>query len=163
MMETMKMKMKIMTTTMMTMTMTIEVNNLVVKYFLLNSMWFENTLETAFIWAHAFQNCITNTVLDKIILLRYTLNSPYHSTLETISVCVSVFVIVCTGSVIFILFLCRAHASTRVLIEQVNGQLKNKFRCLLGQGMQLIPEKTVMSSLHAVSCSTSARYWESLI
>ena len=148
----MKMKMKIMTTTMMTMTITIEVNKLVVKYFLLNSMWFENTLETAFIWAHAFQNCITNIVLDKIILLRYTLNSPYHSTLETISVCVSVFVIVCTGSVIFILFLCRAHASTRVLIEQVNGQLKNNSDACLVKACSLSQKKPVMSSLHAVSC-----------
>ena len=35
----------------------------------------------------------------------------------------------------------RAHATTRAIIEQVNGQLKNKFRCLLGHGMQIVPEK----------------------
>ncbi|XP_038062959.1 putative nuclease HARBI1 [Patiria miniata] len=35
----------------------------------------------------------------------------------------------------------RAHAHTRVVIEQVNGQLKNKFRCLLGHGMQIVPER----------------------
>nr|XP_054771454.1 putative nuclease HARBI1 [Lytechinus pictus] len=33
----------------------------------------------------------------------------------------------------------RAHSSTRVLIEQVNGQLKNKFRCLIGHGLQMSP------------------------
>eukprot|EP00057_Strongylocentrotus_purpuratus_P021852 XP_011676326.1 PREDICTED: putative nuclease HARBI1 [Strongylocentrotus purpuratus] len=31
----------------------------------------------------------------------------------------------------------RAHCRTRVTIEQLNGQLKNKFRCLMGQGIQM--------------------------
>ncbi|XP_063959036.1 putative nuclease HARBI1 [Lytechinus pictus] len=34
-----------------------------------------------------------------------------------------------------------AHRRTRVMIEDVNGQLKNKFRCLLGHGMQIQPER----------------------
>ncbi|XP_063953826.1 putative nuclease HARBI1 [Lytechinus pictus] len=35
----------------------------------------------------------------------------------------------------------RAHCKTRVFIEQVNGQLKNKFRCLLGGGINMSPER----------------------
>ncbi|XP_071804951.1 putative nuclease HARBI1 [Asterias amurensis] len=35
----------------------------------------------------------------------------------------------------------RSQTTTRAVIEQVNGQLKNKFRCLLGHGMQIIPER----------------------
>lgn len=31
----------------------------------------------------------------------------------------------------------RAHCRTRVTIEQLNGQLKNKFRCLMGQGIPM--------------------------
>ncbi|PIK59055.1 putative nuclease HARBI1 [Apostichopus japonicus] len=34
-----------------------------------------------------------------------------------------------------------AQTRTRAKIEQVNGQLKNKFRCLLGDGMQIEPER----------------------
>ena len=30
---------------------------------------------------------------------------------------------------------------TRARVEQVNGQLKNKFRCLLGDGMQIAPAR----------------------
>ena len=36
-----------------------------------------------------------------------------------------------------------AHIRTRVLIEQVNGQLKQKFRCLLGHGLQRKPRHAV--------------------
>ena len=35
----------------------------------------------------------------------------------------------------------RAHARTRVRVEQVNGQVKNKFCCLLGHGMQIVPDR----------------------
>ncbi|XP_071505135.1 putative nuclease HARBI1 [Diadema antillarum] len=35
----------------------------------------------------------------------------------------------------------RAHARTRCLIEMTFGQLKNKFRCLKGQGMQMAPRR----------------------
>ncbi|XP_072163239.1 putative nuclease HARBI1 [Diadema setosum] len=35
----------------------------------------------------------------------------------------------------------RAHCKTRVLIEQVNGQVKSKFRCLNGQGIPMAPER----------------------
>ncbi|XP_072166106.1 putative nuclease HARBI1 [Diadema setosum] len=34
-----------------------------------------------------------------------------------------------------------AHRKTRVIIEEVNGQIKNKFRCLLGHGMQIQPHR----------------------
>ncbi|PIK43445.1 putative nuclease HARBI1 isoform X2 [Apostichopus japonicus] len=34
-----------------------------------------------------------------------------------------------------------AQTRTRAKIEQVNGQLKNKFRCLLGDGMQIEPQR----------------------
>ncbi|XP_030830367.1 putative nuclease HARBI1 [Strongylocentrotus purpuratus] len=34
-----------------------------------------------------------------------------------------------------------AHRKTRVIIEDVNGQIKNKFRCLLGHGMQIQPQR----------------------
>ncbi|XP_071500727.1 putative nuclease HARBI1 [Diadema antillarum] len=49
----------------------------------------------------------------------------------------------------------RAHASTRVIIEQVNGQLKHKFRCLL-HGMQMTPKRagrvvTACAILHNLS------------
>ncbi|XP_011674132.1 putative nuclease HARBI1 [Strongylocentrotus purpuratus] len=35
-----------------------------------------------------------------------------------------------------------AHAKTRSIIEQLNGQLKNKFRCLLGHGLPFIPVRS---------------------
>ncbi|XP_054774690.1 putative nuclease HARBI1 [Lytechinus pictus] len=35
----------------------------------------------------------------------------------------------------------RAHCKTRVLIEQLNGQIKSKFRCLNGQGISMVPER----------------------
>ncbi|XP_041469638.1 putative nuclease HARBI1 [Lytechinus variegatus] len=35
----------------------------------------------------------------------------------------------------------RAHCRTRVVIEMVNGQLKNKLRCLIASGLQLSPER----------------------
>ncbi|XP_063952168.1 putative nuclease HARBI1 [Lytechinus pictus] len=35
----------------------------------------------------------------------------------------------------------QSHCRTRALIEQVNGQLKNKFRCLIGQGLQMRPDR----------------------
>ncbi|XP_072166404.1 putative nuclease HARBI1 [Diadema setosum] len=35
----------------------------------------------------------------------------------------------------------RAHCRTRIVIEQVNGQVKNKFRCLLGQGIQMAADR----------------------
>ncbi|XP_030849444.1 putative nuclease HARBI1 [Strongylocentrotus purpuratus] len=49
----------------------------------------------------------------------------------------------------------RAHATTRVRIEQVNGQLKHKFRCLLN-GMQMAPRRackiiTACAVLHNVA------------
>eukprot|EP00057_Strongylocentrotus_purpuratus_P005233 XP_003730494.1 PREDICTED: putative nuclease HARBI1 [Strongylocentrotus purpuratus] len=34
-----------------------------------------------------------------------------------------------------------AHVRTRVKIEMVNGQLKNKFQCLIGRGLNLIPSR----------------------
>ncbi len=34
----------------------------------------------------------------------------------------------------------RAHMDRRIWIERVNGQLKNKFRCLLGDGLQIQPD-----------------------
>lgn len=34
-----------------------------------------------------------------------------------------------------------AHVKTRVRVEMLNGQLKNKFRCLIGQGLSLEPER----------------------
>ncbi|XP_041470028.1 putative nuclease HARBI1, partial [Lytechinus variegatus] len=34
-----------------------------------------------------------------------------------------------------------AQCKTRSIIEQVNGQLKNKFRCLLGHGLQIRPNR----------------------
>ena len=37
----------------------------------------------------------------------------------------------------------RAHCRTRVVIEQVNGQLKGKFRCLNGQGVPLRPDRAM--------------------
>ncbi|XP_072182162.1 putative nuclease HARBI1 [Diadema setosum] len=33
----------------------------------------------------------------------------------------------------------QSHSRTRATVEQVNGQLKNKFRCLIGQGLQMSP------------------------
>ncbi|XP_071496784.1 putative nuclease HARBI1 [Diadema antillarum] len=33
------------------------------------------------------------------------------------------------------------HCRTRIVIEQVNGQVKNKFRCLLGQGIQMAADR----------------------
>ena len=50
----------------------------------------------------------------------------------------------------------RAHSCTRVVIEQVNGQLKSKFRCLLGSGLHMFPERacdviTACACLHNMS------------
>jgi hypothetical protein len=42
---------------------------------------------------------------------------------------------------IFVLFFSSAQTKTRNLIEQVNGQLKNKFRGLLGDGLQIEPTR----------------------
>ena len=49
-----------------------------------------------------------------------------------------------------------AHAETRIRIEQVNGQVKNKFRCLLGDGLPHEPARacdmiTAMCVLHNIS------------
>ena len=41
-------------------------------------------------------------------------------------------------------FISRSQIRTRALIEQVNGQLKQKFRCLLGQGLPFKPPKACM-------------------
>ncbi len=43
-------------------------------------------------------------------------------------------------NILYILYY-RVHATTRCLIEQVNGQIKNKFRCLLGHGLQIEPTR----------------------
>lgn len=40
-----------------------------------------------------------------------------------------------------IVFLYSSHSRTRTTVEQLNGQLKNKFRCLLGHGLQYRPER----------------------
>ncbi|XP_054755070.2 putative nuclease HARBI1 [Lytechinus pictus] len=50
----------------------------------------------------------------------------------------------------------QAHSCTRVVIEQVNGQLKSKFRCLIGGGLNMIPERasdviTACACLHNIS------------
>ncbi|XP_071481331.1 putative nuclease HARBI1 [Diadema antillarum] len=50
----------------------------------------------------------------------------------------------------------QAHSCTRVVIEQVNGQLKCKFRCLLGSGLHMLPERasdviTACACLHNIS------------
>ncbi|XP_072179304.1 putative nuclease HARBI1 [Diadema setosum] len=34
-----------------------------------------------------------------------------------------------------------AHVHTRSIIEQLNGQIKNKFRCLIGHGLQISPQR----------------------
>ena len=54
-------------------------------------------------------------------------------------------------------FPCRSHSRTRATIEQVNGQLKNKFRCLMGQGVQMWPDRDVIMAYFVQSYTTSAK------
>ncbi|XP_071491270.1 putative nuclease HARBI1 [Diadema antillarum] len=50
----------------------------------------------------------------------------------------------------------QAHSCTRVVIEQVNGQWKSKFRCLIGSGLHMFPQRaadviTACACLHNIS------------
>ena len=56
-----------------------------------------------------------------------------------------------------------AQMRTRALIEQVNGQLKNKFRCLIGHGLQIRPSRaykiiTACCTLYNISKDLGDRF-----